>query len=82
MIGCNQVDGSSRDPEKIEKFTYPTRLFGASKGHLLDPGLLQSITNYVFFNMPEVLQYRLVSAVRIPPLAIFMIIVLHYIMLS
>lgn len=39
-IGRNQVDGSSRDLEKLEALTYPTRLFGASKGYFLDPGML------------------------------------------
>ena len=58
-IGRNLLDGRSHDLSKLEVFTYPTILFGASSGYFLDDNSLQITVDYVLFNVPEVTPYRL-----------------------
>ncbi|XP_074327411.1 uncharacterized protein LOC141665331 [Apium graveolens] len=57
LLGRNVVDDRSRDPHKLEAFTYPVELLGAYTGYHLDVDSLHIAAHYVLTNMREVALY-------------------------
>ncbi|XP_074351799.1 uncharacterized protein LOC141690944 [Apium graveolens] len=57
LLGRNVVDDRSRDPHKLEAFTYPVELLGAYTGYHLDVDSLHVAAHYVLTNMREVAFY-------------------------
>ncbi|KAL8133177.1 hypothetical protein AgCh_008583 [Apium graveolens] len=57
LLGRNVVDDRSRDPHKLEAFTYPVELLGAYTGDHLDVDSLHVAVRYILTNMREVAFY-------------------------
>ncbi|KAL8101236.1 hypothetical protein AgCh_033202 [Apium graveolens] len=57
LLGRNMVDNRSREPHKLEVFTYPVELLGAYTSYHLDVDSLHVAAHYVLTNMREVAFY-------------------------